>query len=97
MRDETVPAGPPEPCLQKNQQRRKRGKPANEEKDELKQSTHTLSSNLSIIIFQSLIQLPGCFAIRKAIMCDFIEAALFEVISYFAAINAVFRGIHAEN
>src|SRR2546425_615301 len=41
MRDETVPAGPSEPCFQENQQRRKRGKPANEEKDELKQGTHT--------------------------------------------------------
>jgi len=30
-------------------------------------------------------------------MCDFFEAALLEVIAYFAAINAVFRRIHAEN
>ena len=30
-------------------------------------------------------------------MCDFIEAALFEVIADFAAINAIFRGVHAEN
>src|SRR5438552_14999076 len=29
-------------------------------------------------------------------MCDFIEPALLEIIAYFAAINAVFRRIHAE-
>src|SRR5947209_5502850 len=56
-----------------------------------------LSSSLSIIIFQSLIQLPGRFAVRKTIMGDFLEAALLEVIAYFAAINTVFRGIHAED
>src|SRR6266850_3106117 len=56
-----------------------------------------LSSNLSIVIFQSLIQLPRCFAVRKTIMGDFIQPALLEIIADFAAINAVFRGIHAEN
>src|SRR5256885_2204147 len=55
------------------------------------------SSNLSVIIFQSLIQLAGCFTIGQTIVGDFIEAALLEIIPNFASIDAVFWGIHSEN
>ena len=51
----------------------------------------------SVVIFQSLIQIAGRFAIRKAIMGDFIETALLEIIADFAAVDAVFRGLDSED
>jgi hypothetical protein len=56
----------------------------------VKARTPYLRSNLSVVIFQSLIQLGGRFTIRKAIMGDFFQAALPEVITDFTAVNAIF-------
>src|SRR5215468_3675017 len=63
----------------------------------VKARTPYLRSNLSVIIFQSLIQLGRRFTIRQTIVRDFIQAALPEIISHFAAVNTVFRGIDTEN
>src|SRR6516162_5711697 len=56
-----------------------------------------LPSNLSEVIFQSLIELACRFTIRKTIMCDFVQASLFEVISDFAAVDSVFWRENTEN
>src|SRR6478609_4403180 len=59
--------------------------------------TPYLPSNLSVIIFQSLIQISRRFTIRQTIMCDFLKASLLEIIADFAPINPVFWRIHAED
>src|SRR5215471_219306 len=74
--------------------------PANRRKEGrigAKTKTPYLSSNLSVVIFQSLIQLTRRFTIRKTIMCDFVQAPLLEIISDFAAVNAVFGGVDTED
>src|SRR6478752_7373042 len=63
----------------------------------VKARTPYLRSNLSVIIFQSLIQVSRRFTIRKAIVCDFLRAALAEIITDFAAVNTVFGRIDPEN
>src|SRR5439155_7549634 len=54
-------------------------------------------SNLSIVIFQSLIEVVRRFTIRQTIMCDFVKPSGLEIIADFAAVDAVFRRVYAEN
>src|SRR5262245_18883220 len=59
--------------------------------------TPYLPSNSSVVVFQSLIELPSGFTIRKTVMRDFLEPSLFEIIADFAAVDAVFRRMHSED
>src|SRR5437867_1752732 len=52
---------------------------------------------LPVVILQSLIQLAGSPAVGNAITSDFVEAALLEIVSDFAAVDAVLRGVDAED
>src|SRR5690348_6201749 len=63
----------------------------------VKARTPYLRSNLSVVIFQSLIQVGRRFTIRKTIMCNFLQAALAEIITDFAAVDTVFGRIDAKN
>src|SRR5215831_13854753 len=62
-----------------------------------KTKTPYLSSNLSVVIFQSLIQLTRRFTIRKTIMGDFVQASLLEIIPNLAAVDTVFGGMDTED
>src|SRR5215471_7939896 len=62
-----------------------------------KTKTPYLSSNLSVVIFQSLIQLARRFTIRKTIMGDFLQASLLEIIPNLAAVDTVFGGMDTED
>jgi hypothetical protein len=76
------------------------GQPASRQREErtgAETKTPYLSSNLSVVIFQSLIQLTRRFTIRKTIMCDFVKAALSEIVPNLAAVDAVFGGIDTED
>src|SRR5690242_15223066 len=57
----------------------------------------THSANLSVIIFQSLIKIAGCFTIGKTIMRDVVEPSGFEIIADLAAVNPIFGRMHTEN
>src|SRR5215510_14766459 len=56
-----------------------------------------LPSNLSVIIFQSLIQLTRRFAIGKTIMCNFVEPSFLEIITDFTSVNPIFRRVDSED
>src|SRR5215813_783659 len=56
-----------------------------------------LPSNLSVIIFQSLIQLTRCFAIGKTIMCNFVQPSFLEIITDFTSVDPIFRRVDSED
>src|SRR5262245_15019383 len=56
-----------------------------------------LPSNLSVIIFQSLIQLTRRFAIGKTIMRNFVEPPFLEIITDFTSVDSIFRGVDSED
>src|SRR5262249_3363246 len=59
--------------------------------------TPYLPSNLSVVIFQSLIQLTRGFTIGEAIMSNFLEPALLEIIADFAPVNTIFWRVDTKN
>src|SRR5215831_579802 len=76
------------------------GRPASRQREGrigAKTKTPYLPSNLSVVIFQSLIQLSRRFTIRQTIMCDFLQATLLEIVPNLAAVDAVFWGMDTED
>src|SRR5215470_50093 len=59
--------------------------------------TPYLPSNLSVVIFQSLIQLTCGFTIGKTIMSNFVEPALLVIIADFAPVDSIFWRVDSKN